>query len=288
MIDVSIIIPTYNRRSFVSEAIRSVLEQTYESVELIVVDDGSTDDTAKYVESLSADIQLIQQRNRGPSAARNAGIRAASGKFIAFLDSDDRWLPHKLAIQMNYMQANPDAVVCYTDEIWIRNGRRVNQKLRHRKYSGWIFNFCVPLCIVSPSSVLMHRLFFESVGLFDEELPSCEDYDLWLRASLLMPFHFIAEPLIEKYGGHEDQLSSRWGMDRYRIKAILKLLLDSEKINSEQTDLLKKTVQTKCDILINGFRKRGKTEEAEIYENIRRCVEDRPSLQKVFTLLHDS
>jgi glycosyltransferase involved in cell wall biosynthesis len=265
MIETSVIIPTFNRLTFLTRAIASVQEQTCQAFELIVIDDGSTDGTREFVRRMGTDIRYLYQERQGPSAARNRGIRAARGRFISFLDSDDLWLRNKLATQIDFMHRNREAIVCYSDEIWIRRGVRVNQKQRHRKMSGWIFEHCVPLCIVSPSSVLMRRAFFDVVGMFDEQLPSCEDYDLWLRASVQMPFFYIAEQLIVKHGGHADQLSAHWGLDRYRVQSMLKLLSGHRQLNRAQTALLRHTIIRKCEILAKGFAKRGNDVRAEMY-----------------------
>ncbi len=100
--------------------------------------------------------------------------------------------------------------VCHTDEIWIRNGRRVNARKKHGKKGGWIFQHCLPLCAMSPSSIMIHRDVFTALGGFDERLPACEDYDLWLRITARYPVLFTRQPLIEKYGGHDDQLSRKY------------------------------------------------------------------------------
>jgi len=265
MIETSIIIPTYNRLSFLKEAVESVLNQTNKDFELILVDDGSTDGTKEFAAGLSKRLRYVYQENAGPSAARNLGISEAQGEYITFLDSDDLWLENKLQVEIDFLKANREAMVCYTDEIWIRKGVRVNPKNKHRKYSGWIFEQCLPLCIVSPSSVLMKREFFESVGYFDETLPACEDYDLWLRASLKLPFHFIPQKLIMKRGGHIDQLSTQWGLDRYRVQALLKLL-ESNELDERQYDLIVKKIIERAAILEQGFRKHGKEGEADFYK----------------------
>jgi glycosyltransferase involved in cell wall biosynthesis len=274
--ETTVIIPTYNRRDFLKEAIASIQQQTYRDFELIVVDDGSTDDTADYVRTLGDSIRSLHQPNSGPAAARNLGIRHARnlgirharGEFISFLDSDDLWYKEKLQTQIDFMKSNPEAVVCYTDETWIRRGVRVNQGKRHQKYSGWIFEKCLPLCIVSPSSVLMRRRFFEAVGEFDEQLPVCEDYDLWLRASLRFPFHFISEELIVKRGGHAGQLSTSWGMDRYRVQSLLKLLNADHALTLDQREAAVNQLRQMCRILEMGFLRRGKIEEANGYRDL--------------------
>lgn len=268
MIETSVIIPTYNRLPFLKEAVQSVLDQTYRNFELILVDDGSTDGTKEFAGKLETGIKYIYKKNGGPSSARNRGIREAKGRFITFLDSDDLWHKDKLKIEIDFMNSHPEAMVCYTDEIWIRRGVRVNPRKKHQKYSGWIFERCLPLCIVSPSSVLMKREFFKEVGYFDENFPVCEDYDLWLRASLRFPFHFIPQKLIIKRGGYPDQLSAQWGSDRYRVQALLKLL-EKENLNPAQRQLVVKQLIKKCRILEQGFQKRIKSEEAEFYYQIR-------------------
>ena len=266
--EVSVIIPTFNRAVFLAEAVKSVLEQTYTDFELIVVDDGSNDNTKEVLEPFAGRIRYFYQPNRGPSSARNLGICQAKGRYLSFLDSDDLWLPRKLEKQMAFIDSYPDCKICYTDEIWIRHGRRVNPKKKHQKYSGWIFQRMLPLCIVSPSSVLIERAVFDKVGLFDESLPACEDYDLWLRIGRYYPFYFISEPLIIKRGGHADQLSRQiWGLDRFRVQALLKILQENG-LTPEDRRATIQTLHEKCRILITGCLKRGKLEEANKYQKI--------------------
>ncbi len=265
---VSAIIPTYNRAAFLREAIDSVLAQTERDFELIVVDDGSSDETRSLCGSYGDKLRYFFQSPRGVSAARNSGLRQARGRWVAFLDSDDLWAPNKLARQVEWMAAHPEILLCYTDEIWIRRGRRVNQKKIHHKAGGWIYPLCLPLCLISPSSVLMRRELFEQAGVFDEALPICEDYDLWLRLTARFEAGFIAAPLITKRGGHQDQLSQReWGIDGYRVYALLKILLDPHLTG----DWRKQTVATlkrKCHILANGYQKRGNIMEANLFSEI--------------------
>ncbi len=262
---VSVIIPTFNRASWLIGAIDSVLNQTFQDFELIVVDDGSTDGTLEMVAEYGDRIQYFYQPNRGPAAARNLGIKKAKADLITFLDSDDRWLKGKLQTQVDLTRKNPAIKICYTDEIWIRKGVRVNQKKVHRKYSGWIYQQCLPLCIISPSSVMIHREVFDKVGLFDEDFLVCEDYDLWLRVSRLFPITFIDQPLIIKNGGHEDQLSHQlWGMDRFRIKALEKMLQENS-LSGDDRNATIGMLKYKCQILANGCYKRGKMEEGNCY-----------------------
>jgi len=264
---VSVIIPTYNRSWIIKEAIDSVLAQDYKEFELIVVDDGSTDHTSDVLDSSRNVIKVLSQKNKGVSAARNRGIAEASGQFIAFLDSDDLWLPQKLSAQVEFFNQTPNALICQTEEVWIRNGLRVNPKKRHKKLSGMIFKPSLELCLVSPSAVMIQRSLFDRVGEFDETLPACEDYDLWLRISCRFPVHLIDRPLIIKRGGHDDQLSSRAGLDKFRIKSIEKII-KSGLLSDDQHLAAVKTLKKKCDIYATGCRKRGREEEALYYTSL--------------------
>ena len=275
---VTTIIPTYNRAELLPRALRSVVGQSRPPDEVIVVDDGSTDGTRRLVEEEFPDVAYVYQENRGVSAARNRGIAGARGEWIALLDSDDEWLPRKLEKQLQALARSshqppaaeePRYRICHTDEIWIRRGRRVNPREKHAKAGGDVFERCLPLCAISPSSVLIHRDLFAELGAFDESLPVCEDYDLWLRLSAAHPVLYVDEPLIVKYGGHDDQLSRRhWGMDRFRIRALEKIVrsgrLDRRQLRAALDALLEKT-----DIFLGGARKRGKEDEVAAYEELR-------------------
>ena len=264
---VSVIIPTYNRGRMLNAAIDSVLAQEYQNVELIVVDDGSTDNTAELLNEYGQNFTVISQKNAGVSSARNAGIAAASGRYIAFLDSDDLWLPQKLTHQVQFFNLYSEALICQTEEIWIRNGRQVNPKLRHKKLSGMIFEPSLHLCLVSPSAVVIRHTLFEEVGLFDETLPACEDYDLWLRVSCRYPVYLIDTPLTIKRGGHSDQLSKAPGLDKYRIQSLVKLL-ESDLLSPDQIAAAVKVLKKKTAIYANGRLQRGRKEEAVYYTRL--------------------
>jgi glycosyltransferase involved in cell wall biosynthesis len=264
---VSVIIPTHNRGWILREAIDSVLAQDYADYELIVVDDGSTDNTREILEACGRDITVVQQSNRGVSAARNRGIAASRGQLIAFLDSDDLWLTQKLSRQVDFFKSNPAALICQTEETWVRNGVRVNPKRRHQKLAGMIFEPSLALCLVSPSAVMIRKTLFEAVGRFDERLPACEDYDLWLRVSCRYPVYLIDEPLIIKRGGHADQLSRAAGLDRYRIQA-LRNLIEAGRLSESQKLAAIKTLQQKSTIYAGGCRKRGRQTEADYYAQL--------------------
>jgi glycosyltransferase involved in cell wall biosynthesis len=263
MSTVSVIIPTYNRARVLKQAIDSVLAQDFHDFEIVVVDDGSTDSTPEILESYQQ-ICVVRQGHRGVSAARNAGIAWAAGSLIAFLDSDDVWLAEKLSTQVAFFNTHPNALICQTEEIWIKNGIRANPKKRHKKHSGMIFERCLELCIVSPSAVMMRRCLFDEIGGFDETLPVCEDYDLWLRVTCRFPVYLIEAPLVIKRGGHPDQLSRRRGMDRFRIRALEKIL-QSDLLSSRQYSAADAALKRKCAIYAAGCLKRGRVREADHY-----------------------
>ena len=272
MTEVSVIIPTYNREKFISECVQSVLAQTLPAREIIIVDDGSTDATYNILRDLGFNslstkktvLRYFFQQNRGVSSARNLGIKEARSEYIALLDSDDLWLKSKLDRQVSAFQNDTQSSrLCHTDEIWIRNGVRVNQHKKHKKHGGNVFQSCLKLCCISPSSAMMHRSVFEDFGFFDEDLPACEDYDFWLRYSAKEDVNFIDEPLIIKKGGHSDQLSgAHWGMDRFRIYSIEKILKEPDLTLVHKTEAIHEVI-LKLEILINGSQKRQKFAYAE-------------------------
>lgn len=263
---ISVIIPTYNRAGFLEKAIDSVLKQTFEQFELIVVDDGSTDATEKIVRDLSREIVYVRQENRGAAAARNTGINMAQYDLLAFLDSDDCFDRKKLALQGAAMLENPHYLVSHTQEIWYRRGLFLNQKKKHRKESGALFERCLELCAVGMSTIMAKKELFEQVGMFREDLPCCEDYDLWLRTSVRYPFLLIDHPLTIKDGGRPDQLSVQYGvgMDKFRIASIEGLLASAE-LTHEQQALARSELVRKCRIYGNGCIKHGRIEEGQHY-----------------------
>ena len=271
MFFVSIIIPVYNRSSLLKRALDSIYNQTVAEYEIIVVDDGSTDNTAEMLRLFFPEINYFYQSNQGVSAARNKGLEHAKGDWLAFLDSDDEWLPGKLETQINALQLESEFKVCHTEELWVRNGIRVNQMQKHKKTGGWIFRQCLPLCAMSPSSILIHRSVFDAVGSFDTTLPACEDYDLWLRITAKYPVLYIEEPQIIKYGGHQDQLSKKyWGMDRFRIQALHKIISANElSVDDKQQAVM--MLLKKCNIFQQGALKRGKTADALHYQKLIDC-----------------
>lgn len=261
---ISVIIPTFNRAWALKRAVDSALAQDYTHKEIIVVDDGSTDDTQEVLAGYKDEIQILIQENKGVSAARNFGIKESQGRFIALLDSDDAWEKKKLSCQMAFFRSNPDAMICQTEEIWIRNGKRVNPKKKHKKPSGMIFEPSLKLCLVSPSAVMIRKELFDQKGMFNEAFEVCEDYDLWLRISHDTPVYLIDTPLTIKTGGHEDQLSASHSQDKYRIQSILNLI-ESDVLTPSQAQAALKVFGEKCRIFANGCMKRGREKEGAYY-----------------------
>ena len=268
--NISIIIPTYNRRHTLGRAIESILRQSFQPSEIIVVDDRSNDGTGEWVKSNFPLIKLLDPfdglANKGVSATRNAGIKAAMSSWIAFLDSDDEWLPQKLEKQVEAINQNPNIKFYHSDEIWIRNGVRVNQKKEHQKFGGNIFNQCLDKCRISPSTALIHKTIFESIGSFDESLKVCEDYDLWLRITAKFPVFYINDFLINKYGGHEDQLSHvKEGIEFHHIRVLEKSIVSD--FSADQKESLIKMLIHKLNIYASGAKKRGR------FDDFRRSME---------------
>jgi glycosyltransferase involved in cell wall biosynthesis len=256
----------------VVRAVESVFSQTFTDFELIVVDDGSTDDTRSRLESYGDRLTVIGQDRAGVSAARNRGLDRAAGDLIAFLDSDDWWAPEKLTAQVDFFEARSQAVICQTDETWIRDGRRVNPGRRHAKPDGEAFFRSLDLCLISPSAVMMRRRLFDQYGGFDESLPACEDYDLWLRVTARQPVFLIPRPLVFKTGGHDDQLSRLPGLDRYRVRALQKLI-DSGILTVDQRRAAERALARKARVYGQGCQKRGRWQEAAAYLDLARTYQ---------------
>tara|TARA_B100001250_G_scaffold317642_1_gene280088 strand:- start:277 stop:1137 length:861 start_codon:yes stop_codon:yes gene_type:complete len=268
---ISVIIPAYNRKHTLPRALDSVLAQSYQPFEIILIDDGSTDGTINLIKSKYPSIKLLESHEtskslkdyspKGVSVARNVGIKQSKGDWIAFLDSDDEWIPDKLTKQVQLVNKSRGSVFCHTNEIWIRDGVRVNQGKKHQKYGGYIFKECLDICRISPSSALIDKSIFEDIGLFDESLKVCEDYDLWLRITSNYPVLFLDKFLIKKYGGHEDQLSKTpEGIEQYRIKSLEKIM-NSNLLAESQFQAAKDMLINKLHIFANGLEKRQKIDK---------------------------
>lgn len=265
---ISVIIPTYNRAGFLEQALASVLHQTVACGEILVVDDGSTDATSEIVSRISRAAQVpvryLYQKNKGASAARNKGIAEARYDFLCFLDSDDRWVPQKLELQLKAMEQEPQYLLSHTREIWYRQGRRVNQKKKHSPPHGDIFRRALRMCVVGMSTTMIRKELFTRYGLFDEKMLCCEDYDLWLRVSRKEQFLLVDKALTLKDGGRTDQLSAlyRLGMDTWRIASLCRLLKDGG-LNTKQYALAFAELERKCRIYGNGCIKHGRAGEGK-------------------------
>ena len=272
--NISVVIPNYNRSDLIGRAINSVLSQTLPAREVIVVDDGSTDSSREFISANYPDVTLLTQENKGVSSSRNRGIRQASGDWIALLDSDDEWQPEKLERQYDAWKAQPQYKIIHTNESWIRNGEPLRQLKKHQKFGGYIYSHCLPLCVMSPSSIIVHKDIFLQLGLFNENYPVCEDYDMWLRICASYPVLFLDEELIIKYGGHEDQLSRKmFGMDRFRILA-LENILNSANLSPDDRKATIMELGKKIDIYLKGARKHDNTQFVERFREIKDKYEE--------------
>lgn len=254
---VDVIIPTFNRADVMVKAIDSVLSQTYKNFILHIVDDGSTDHTQLVLEQYKnhPQVKLYSQKNSGVSSARNLAAKASTGQWISFLDSDDEWMPHKLETQIKYLSQHPECQFLHSEELWIRNGVRVNPKVKHLKSNENIFIRSLEFCIISPSTVILARDLFLAHQGFDEEFVVCEDYDLWLKILLKGPIGFISTPLIEKHGGHSDQLSTKFvAMDYWRIKSLVNLYQDKD-IGLDQKNAIRDMIVRKSELLLKSYIK---------------------------------
>lgn len=273
MTGISVIIPTYNRASFLKRALMSVQRQTLACDEIIVIDDGSTDETSASVSGFAKECEIpvryLFQKNQGPAAARNHGIREARFSHLAFLDSDDHWQKKKLQLQYSCHVDNPEVFISHTKERWFRRGIHLNQKKIHQPGNGDIFKHCLRLCAVGMSTVMVNKKLFDEIGLFNVNLRCCEDYDLWLRTSCRYPFHLIESPLTIKEGGRDDQVSYQFrvGMDRLRIGAIVDLL-QNVKLSQHQATWVLEELQRKCQVYGKGCIKHERIHEGEQYLNL--------------------
>ena len=258
---ISVVIPTFNRLSVLARALDSAINQTIKPHEIIVINDGSSDQTRNWIRNKFPEINYFYQKNMGVSTARNTGIDMAKGDWIAFLDSDDEWDKAKLELQSKAIHNNKDIPLSHTNEIWIKNGVRINQKRGHQKFGGQIFNRCLKKCIISPSTVIIRKDIFNEIGLFDTSLPVCEDYDLWLRVTARYPVLLLEKELTIKYGGHSDQLSNiDSGIEKYHIISLEKLLLKNF-IDPVFKKNAKETLLQKLEIYSSGLKKRNKVDD---------------------------
>ncbi|MBN1427560.1 MAG: glycosyltransferase [Anaerolineae bacterium] len=195
---VSVIIPSHNRAHFLGRAIQSVLNQTYHNFEIVVVDDGSTDDTREVIEGFGASVHYFYQPHNGVSAARNYGIKVANGEYVAFLDSDDEFMPLKLEKQVSYLDTHPNVGMVYSSYIIVDGETNQSFYSSQSLFSGWVFRELLWKCMQGPlttPTVMVKRSVFEQVGLFDETMDLAEDIDLWCRISRRFEITSLPEAL---------------------------------------------------------------------------------------------
>ncbi len=232
MPSVSVIIPSYNAERWIKSTIDSVLAQTYSNIEIIVVDDGSTDESVSVISKNYPEIKLITQKNQGVAAARNKGIENASSEWIAFLDADDIWLPNKIRDQFELLATDREAQMAYSawhvwpsqtpdpdpDLLSLLEKTRDNSD-KFQGPSGWIYPELLEDCHVWTSTVLAKRTLFEQIGKFDATLKIGEDYDLWLRASQSTKILRVAKPLA-LYRIHPTSLTKSTPSENYQAIVI--------------------------------------------------------------------
>ncbi|KAA0257684.1 glycosyltransferase family 2 protein [Deferribacter autotrophicus] len=255
---VSVIIPVHNRITVLKDAIESVLCQTFKNFEIIIVDDGSTTDIATALKPYLNLIKYIRfEKNRGVSAARNEGIRLSKGEYIAFLDSDDIWLPFKLEKQISFMTQN-GFEVCHTDEFWYKKGVFINQGEKHKKFGGKILTKILDHCRISPSSFIAKKEVFYKSGIFNESLPIAEDYDLWLRIALFYRIGFLNLKTIVKRFFLNDHLShSVKNIEYYRLLALRKFYSKYKThFNHEEKLKIIQMINRKEKIVASGLSKK--------------------------------
>jgi len=270
---VSAIIPVYNRPDHIVEAVRSVLDQTWRPLELIVGDDGSDDMTHTAVASLTEEanmkgirLKLLDLEHVGcPGAVRNSCAAEAEGRYLAFLDSDDLWLPEKIARQMTLFLEDEACLIAHTREEWNRKGRVVSQAgMKHRR-SGDLFTDALKKCIIGPSTVMIRRDYYLESGGFRADLEIAEDYEYWLRVTAEHPVAYLEEPLTVKRAGHNDQLSEKYGqIEIFRIRG-LKDLVDRTFFQGWKQESAARELSRKCLVYGRGCMKRDKAEEGQVY-----------------------
>lgn len=298
---VSVIIPVYNRNFLLKEAVLSVAAQTFTNFELIIIDDCSNCDPEPEIAMLpgikNINLKFIKLKKHSgmPGFVRNKGASEAQGDFLAFLDSDDLWLPEKLQTQLDFIFAddelrkryaqsnfsifpNPDepyllqdektkTVICHTREKWIRGSKIISQTSQKHNRSGDIFSDCLLKCIMGPSTVMVGTELFKKTGGFREDLEIAEDYELWIRIAAFYNALYIDKPLTVKRAGKWEQLSQKYNqIEIFRIDALGELIKNNF-FPPQKLAEAKAVFAQKCRIYAAGCRKRGKIEEALKYEN---------------------
>ncbi len=267
--NISIILPTFNRPNMTIRALNSIVKQTYRHFELIVIDDGSFDNTYDRINDYlktqqNIKYKLIKKTNKGVSHARNIGLRLAQYDWVAFLDSDDEWLPSRLQTQVNYINKTPDCHWVYSDEQWVKDGVVIPVKPNScKKYHGAVLKKAIDRCFIGCSTVLIRKSHIEDVGGFNENFPACEDYDLWLKLLSKYKVDYIDQKLVTRFGGHDDQLSRAFhSMNLWRLKSVANLLEKSH-LNEPERSYAENFIKSKAPQLMNGYKKYNNPEQLQ-------------------------
>jgi glycosyltransferase involved in cell wall biosynthesis len=298
MVGVTVVVPTCNRKESVTQALHSVLSQTYRDFEIVVVDDGSTDGTAAHVlrtfgaearavelvarrnpaaltpfyhkfASLGVQVRYQYHLNRGLGAARNRGIRHARGSYIAFLEAEDLWEPAHLRSQIDFLETHRGACVSRVGEHPAKEGPRPRRARRGETVSGNVFAQALEQAPAGISCAVVHRSCFAECGEFDENMPSCEDYDLWLRLAARFPIYFVDGPEVTRRAPRPDGSQHAWTSDRFRVYSLEKSF-QSGQLDPEQRFLVSQALVRRCERLVEGYRRQKSEERANFYERKRR------------------
>ena len=257
---VSVIIPTFNREKFITKAIDSVMAQTYQDFEIIVLDDGSTDNTRELLGRYNDRVKYFYQENRGIASARNEAIKRSSGDYIAFLDSDDYWIREKLEKQIQVFNQHQEYGMVASCCSSIRLDGSFREKNRPGK-SGWVLEDLFRKNFIRTSSAMIKRECLDQVGLFDESFRECEEYDLWLRIAARYPIGFINESLAVYVDNAEGISTDSLAGRLFRLKVLEKEYL-KEKIPA---GMYNKRIADTCHYIGRHYIKRGDLDSGRRY-----------------------
>ncbi len=258
----TVIITTHNRPKLLKRAINSILSQSLLPREILIIDDGSDLKPNLPEHKL---IRYIYKQNGGISSARNLGIEQAKYEWISFLDDDDEWEKDKLKTQKAFHEQNPYIKASFTDERWIREEKELKVPKKYQKNTKNLFEKALKHCFIAPSSAMIHKSVFEQIGLFDESLKVCEDYDMWLRLLNEYEFGFINQKLIKKHAHDAEQLGFSQNLDQYRVNSLIKLLPSLSENRQAQA---KKVLEEKLAILIRIAKKHDDAKNVHRYEDL--------------------
>jgi glycosyltransferase involved in cell wall biosynthesis len=259
---ISVIIPAYNAEGLIGSTLDSVLDQTYQDFEILVVDDGSTDGTGEVVQSYGEPVRYRRKENGGTASARNVGLQEARGEYVAFLDADDRWYPTKLERQMSLHEAHPDLAWSYTDSYLVdaESGTILVRKSQVRPRTGG--DVLRPLLrgnFIAPSTLVVRRSVFDTVGTFDESAfyHSAEDWELWMKIAARHPIYFLNEPLVETRQ-HTGRKTKTMDLDRALVE---RLTIIQEAVDRNPDRLADAQEEAQSRVLLNFGRKWMEREE---------------------------